>query len=594
MGSAANLFHTCMSAILKPLVKAGIHGIKIKSGGGTICRGHPIFAMYIGDYPEQLLVTCCKNGTCPKCNVPSSELGDVSAPDRPLRDLDKVLTALDEVGNTATAFSKACREAGIKPISHPFWTGLPYVNIFLSITPDILHQIHQGVIKHVLGWLKQAYGAEELDARCRRLPPNHQICLFLRGITMLQRVTGKEHAHMCRFLLGLIVGLPLHSGFSPVRLVRAVRALLDFSYLAQYPAHMSDTLEQLRGALQRFHANKAIFVDLDICDHFHIPKLHSFDHYLNSIKVFGTTDNYDTQYTERLHIDFAKEAYRATNHKDEFPQMTLWLERREKISRHAAYIQWRSDQRDSHNFVSLLTRIQLAKWPTIKVLRFDTAIKNYGVTSLRDAVARFIIKYRSPHLTPHQVEREIRSFIPRFNTLAVFHRVKFILEDAQRLGIMDGIRDVAHARPERKDTHGRKVPARFDTVLVNDGTGESIGVKGYRVGRLRLIFKLPKSACEHHLPNVITPGHLAYVEWFTPFSQPDRIHSMYKVSGSVNARGEPLAEVIEVRNIRRSCHLTPICSTQMPRDWTSSNILDSCKHFWVNPFSDLHMYMTLV
>ena len=335
---AANLFHTCLSMILKPLAEAGVHGIKVTSGDGVVRRGHPIFAMYIGDYPEQLLVTCCKNGTCPKCDILRDEIGNDTVPDRPLRDVPTVLAALAEVRNSATAFASACRNAGIKPVAHPFWENLPFVNIFRSITPDILHQLLQGVVKHVLLWLKKAYGAEELDARCRRLPPNHQIRLFLKGITSLQRVTGKEHAHICRFLLGLIVSLPLRSGWSPVRLVHAVRALLDFVYIAQYPAQTSETLVQLYTALERFHANKAIFVDLNIREHFRLPKLHSLDHYIASIKFFGTTDNYDTQHTERLHIDFTKDAYRATNHKDELPQMTLWLERREKILQHQAFI----------------------------------------------------------------------------------------------------------------------------------------------------------------------------------------------------------------------------------------------------------------
>ncbi|PIL30260.1 hypothetical protein GSI_07438 [Ganoderma sinense ZZ0214-1] len=127
---SANFFHTCLSAILKPLITAGIHGITITSGDGIVRRGHPIFAMYIGDYPEQLLVTCCKNGTCPKCDIPADEMGDDTSSDRPLRDLIKVLDALSEVDNTAGAFNKACREAGIKPVPHPFWEGLPYVDIF--------------------------------------------------------------------------------------------------------------------------------------------------------------------------------------------------------------------------------------------------------------------------------------------------------------------------------------------------------------------------------------------------------------------------------------------------------------------------------
>ena len=34
----------------------------------------------------------------------------------------------------------------------------------------------------------------------------------------------------------------------------------------------------------------------------------------------------------RLHIDCAKKAWRASNHKNVHPQMTKWLERREKIA----------------------------------------------------------------------------------------------------------------------------------------------------------------------------------------------------------------------------------------------------------------------
>ncbi len=48
---------------------------------------------------------------------------------------------------------------------------------------------------------------------------------------------------------------------------------------------------------------------------FNLPKLHSLGHYVRAIKLFGTTDNYSTESTERLHIDYAKDAYQATNHK---------------------------------------------------------------------------------------------------------------------------------------------------------------------------------------------------------------------------------------------------------------------------------------
>ena len=131
---------------------------------------------------------------------------------------------------------------------------------------------------------------------------------------------------MCGILLGLIVDLPVPGGLDSSRVVKAARALLDFLFLAQFQCHTSDTLSQLDNHLVAFHNNKAVFVDLGIWQNFHIPKLHSLLHYALSICLFGTTDNYNTEQTKQLHIDFMKDAYCATNHKDKYDQMTTWLE----------------------------------------------------------------------------------------------------------------------------------------------------------------------------------------------------------------------------------------------------------------------------
>ena len=122
-----------------------------------------------------------------------------------------------------TEFARACVAAGIKPTYHPPWYDLPYVDIFQSITPDVLHQLYQGLVKHLVAWLVSAFGASEIDARCRRMLPCHGTRLFTKGISKLSRVTGQEHRDMCRVLLGLIVDLRLPDGASPTRLVKAVR-----------------------------------------------------------------------------------------------------------------------------------------------------------------------------------------------------------------------------------------------------------------------------------------------------------------------------------------------------------------------------------
>ncbi|KAJ6548331.1 hypothetical protein B0H10DRAFT_1969194 [Mycena sp. CBHHK59/15] len=109
------------------------------------------------------------------------------------------------------------------------------------------------------------------------------------------------------------------------------------------------------------------------------------------IKLFGTTTTI-TEYTEHLHIDLAKDAFRSTNFKDEFPQMTLWLERKEKIFRHEEYIQWR--------------------------------------------------------LMDVQVEAESASIALPFNAVPVFHKIKYTTEDPYTAdGPTDSEVDAIHVRP---------------------------------------------------------------------------------------------------------------------------------------------------
>jgi hypothetical protein len=63
--SLANLFHASVEHILHPLKDAGCSGISITSGVGLVYHGYPMFAAFVGDYPEQILATICITGDCP-------------------------------------------------------------------------------------------------------------------------------------------------------------------------------------------------------------------------------------------------------------------------------------------------------------------------------------------------------------------------------------------------------------------------------------------------------------------------------------------------------------------------------------------------
>ena len=71
-----------------------------------------------------------------------------------------------------------------------------------------------------------------------------------------------------------------------------------------------------------------------------IPKLHAILHYVDCIRSLGSADGYNTESPERLHIDYAKDAYRASNKRDYVEQMAIWLQRREAMWLRESYLMW--------------------------------------------------------------------------------------------------------------------------------------------------------------------------------------------------------------------------------------------------------------
>lgn len=120
---------------------------------------------------------------------------------------------------------------------------------------------------------------------------------------------------------------------------------------------------------------------------------------------------------------------------------------------------------------------------------------------------------------------------------------------------------------------------------------------GYRVAQVRVVFKIPSKSIQHLFQDVNAARdvakHLAYVEWFTPFqARRDPNHLMYRVSRSVR-NGRRLASIVPVESFQRSVHLLPRFGNTAPREWSSFSVLEQCNTFYVNPFSDRDMFLTI-
>lgn len=112
-------------------------------------------------------------------------------------------------------------------------------------------------------------------------------------------------------------------------------------------------------------------------------------------------------------------------------------------------------------------------------------------------------------------------------------------------------------------------------------------LSGLQIAHIHVIFKLPE------LYRIHSSHLLAYVKWFTPFSaQTNPSSGLHSVTHS-SWQHHPYAQIIDIGHIVHNCHLIPKFRRVKDPTWTSDNVADLCKSFYVNHYIDLYMFCML-
>ncbi|KAI1784413.1 hypothetical protein LXA43DRAFT_1101448 [Ganoderma leucocontextum] len=603
------LFHACMKVLLAPLVEAGKRGVLMTCADGLIRRVYPILAAYVADHPEQCLITCCKENRCPRCIVPRDERGEETP--YPLHSQPLSLDMLDMLTRVANNENvPELDEHGLCPgAPEPFWADLPHTDIFATISPDILHQLHKGVFKdHLVAWVSKLVGKTELDRRFSSMSQCHGLRHFKNGISVLTHRVDPD-------------------------VVAAVKALIDFIYLAQYQVHCDTTLARMRDALRDFHRHKHSFIRLGIREQFNIPKLHALLHYLEAIHSLGCLDGLNTETSERLHIDYAKKAYRASSRNEYTTQMTTWLQRQEALVRRDSYLSWvlgdgdgvdgsadedaasdededededetdnenlgdalpagsappRSDQGDAReaNYKTLKSLLdsnvrlayQLPLTPSARRVSLVDLETRYGAAGFLDDLTNYLHAHLPTATRPNE-----------FNTYDVFNYINILQPALRHFDNSKRICKIRASPAKPRVGPRRPVPPRFDCglfIVDADSHRDGRGLNGVCAARIRAIFWLPA-----HLG--VLPHPLMYVQWFRPFRGPEPKSGLFTTSHSTLNKA-CRHSIVSANTLLRSCHLIPKYGLDdVDPEWTSDTVLDECSDFFLNTYLDFHMFHVL-
>ena len=332
----ARLYHQCLDIILRPLKSAAQFGVMLSDPLGNLRWCFTPLASFIVDTPESQLIATVGGKTSSVTMANYKQFGDDfrHSPRKgeiTLNTINTVNSSL-EAAEGLEKYEKIAKQYRLNGVQLPFWRNWSLSKPSIFLTSEPLHHWHKQFWDHDVKWCIHAVGGPEIDFRFSVLHPRTGYRRFKEGISKLKQVTGREQRDIQRYIVIVIA-----DAVSPEFLL-AIRALMDFRYLAQSPVITEDVCTRISESLSLFHKHKQAITAAGArrgkkgpINHWQIPKLELLQSVVSSIQLNGVACQWSADITEHAHIPLVKDPARSGNNQGYESQICRYLDRLEKI-----------------------------------------------------------------------------------------------------------------------------------------------------------------------------------------------------------------------------------------------------------------------
>ncbi|KAG1885397.1 hypothetical protein F4604DRAFT_1918091 [Suillus subluteus] len=298
----ARLWHKCMDLIFANLKAAAAEGCFMPDPFRYIRYVFTPLVTRVCDLPEATMITAVAKNASPLTMATQEDFGDGIL--HPPHTRKHTLQLLVDIAKTIDPwdldkFQKAAKALNLSGIHMPYWRDWIYACPSIFLAGEILHTCFKFFADHPLKWVKESVGAYELDTcfiiQHKWVSMRH----FVKGITHVKQMTGREYRDIEHTIVASIAG-----AVSP-RFIHAIHGLVDFTYLTQNPVHSPQSLRAMTQALSDFYSFKDTIVAAEarkgkngIKEDFFIPKLELMQSFEGMIKRLGTLMQYSADTTE--------------------------------------------------------------------------------------------------------------------------------------------------------------------------------------------------------------------------------------------------------------------------------------------------------